>query len=89
MSVQAQTGAGTLIQHVTGPDTGSRLVAGDLFLEPMRQAFYERVISHLASQVKLVVESMSYEHWAWGAGNLVLNKFYAAPTAVHLAGISG
>jgi predicted NBD/HSP70 family sugar kinase len=68
---------------VTSPDTDTDILAGDLLLEPMYQAFKQHLFSQIGKDLPFIVERRSFESWARGAGRLVLSHFFASPERVH------
>src|SRR5437588_11167746 len=67
----------------SGPDTYAGILAGDLLLEPMRQAFKQHLFSQIGKDLHFIVERRGFESWARGAGSLVLRHFFASPADVH------
>src|SRR6266581_7321890 len=68
---------------LSGPDTDASMLAGDLLLEPMRQAFKQHLFSQIAKDLHFIVERLGFESWARGAGSLVLRHFFASPAHVN------
>jgi predicted NBD/HSP70 family sugar kinase len=64
---------------LSGPDTDASMLAGDLLLEPMRQAFKQHLFSQIGKDLHFLVERLGFESWARGAGSLVLRHFFASP----------
>jgi predicted NBD/HSP70 family sugar kinase len=62
---------------LSGPDTHASMLAGDLLLEPMRQAFKQHLFSQIGKDLHFIVERRGFESWARGAGSLVLRHFFA------------
>ena len=68
---------------LSGPNTDASMLAGDLLLEPMRQAFKQHLFSQIGKDLHFIVERLGFESWARGAGSLVLRHFFAAPAHLH------
>ncbi|MFL5696743.1 MAG: ROK family protein [Ktedonobacteraceae bacterium] len=68
---------------LSGPNTDASILAGDLLLEPMRQAFKQHLFSQIGKDLHFIVERRGFESWARGAGSLVLRHFFASPAQVH------
>ncbi len=68
---------------LSGPNTDASMLAGDLLLEPMRQAFKQHLFSQIGKDLHFTVERLGFESWARGAGSLVLSHFFASPAHVH------
>jgi predicted NBD/HSP70 family sugar kinase len=68
---------------LSGPNTDASMLAGDLLLEPMRQAFKQHLFSQIGKDLHFIVERLGFESWARGAGSLVLSHFFASPAHVH------
>ncbi len=68
---------------LSGPNTDASMLAGDLLLEPMRQAFKQHLFSQIGKDLHFIVERLGFESWARGAGSLVLSHFFAAPAHLH------
>ena len=68
---------------LSGPNTDASMLAGDLLLEPMRQAFKQHLFSQIGKDLHFAVERLGFESWARGAGSLVLRHFFASPAHVH------
>jgi predicted NBD/HSP70 family sugar kinase len=68
---------------LSGPNTDASMLAGDLLLEPMRQAFKQHLFSQIGKDLHFIVERLGFESWARGAGSLVLSHFFASPAYVH------
>ncbi|MFL5588749.1 MAG: ROK family protein, partial [Ktedonobacteraceae bacterium] len=64
---------------LSGPNTDASILAGDLLLEPMRQAFKQHLFSQIGKDLHFIVERRGFESWARGAGSLVLRHFFASP----------
>ncbi len=58
---------------------GEGVDAGDLRLDPMRQALREGQFDSLGSSTKLVVEASGDVTWARGAACVVLSEFFKSP----------
>ncbi|VAW04826.1 hypothetical protein MNBD_ACTINO01-753 [hydrothermal vent metagenome] len=58
---------------------GEGVEAGDLRLDPMREALREGRFDSLGSDTKLVVESSGDVTWARGAACVVLSEFFRSP----------
>ena len=71
---------------LSGPTTDASMLAGDLLLEPMRQAFKQHLFSQIGKDLHFIVERLGFESWARGAGSLVLRHFFASPAHVTLNG---
>ena len=69
---------------LSGPNTDASMLAGDLLLEPMRQAFKQHLFSQIGKDLHFIVERLGFESWARGAGSLVLSHFFASPAHVML-----
>jgi predicted NBD/HSP70 family sugar kinase len=68
---------------LSGPNTDASMLAGDLLLAPMRQAFKQHLFSQIGKDLHFIVERLGFESWARGAGSLVLSHFFASPAHVH------
>lgn len=68
---------------LSGPNTDASMLAGDLLLEPMRQALKQHLFSQIGKDLHFIVERLGFESWARGAGSLVLSHFFASPAYVH------
>jgi N-acetylglucosamine repressor len=68
---------------LTGHDVDTSILAGDLLLEPMYQAFKQHLFSQIGKDLQFIVERRGFESWARGAGSLVLRHFFASPARVH------
>jgi predicted NBD/HSP70 family sugar kinase len=68
---------------LSGPNTDASMLAGDLLLEPMRQAFKQHLFSQIGKDLHFIVERLGFESWARGAGSLVLSHFFASPAHVY------
>jgi N-acetylglucosamine repressor len=68
---------------LSGPDTDASILAGDLLLEPMHQAFKQHTFSQIDKDLCFTVERNSFESWARGAGSLVLHQFFSSPAYLH------
>ena len=68
---------------LSGHDTDTSIMAGDLLLEPMYQAFKQHLFSHIGKDLRFIVERRDFESWARGAGSLVLRQFFASPAHIH------
>ncbi len=69
---------------LSGPNIDASMLAGDLLLEPMRQAFEQHLFSQIGRDLHFLVERLGYESWARGAASLVLSHFFASPAQVHV-----
>ena len=67
---------------LSGHDTDTSIMAGDLLLEPMYQAFNQHLFSRIGKDLRFIVERRDFESWARGAGSLVLRHFFASPALV-------
>src|SRR5947209_3798072 len=68
---------------LSGPNTDASMLAGDLLLEPMGQAFKQHLFSQIGKDLHFRVERLGFESWARGAGSLVLRHFFASPARIH------
>ena len=68
--------------ELAGHDTDTSIMAGDLLLEPMYQAFNQHLFSRIGKDLRFIVERRDFESWARGAGSLVLRHFFASPALV-------
>jgi N-acetylglucosamine repressor len=68
---------------LTDPYVDESVLAGDLLLDPMHQAFKQHLFSQIGKDLHFIVEQSGFESWARGAGSLVLRHFFASPARVH------
>src|SRR5260370_30675318 len=68
---------------LTDPDVDESVLAGDLLLDPMHQAFKQHLFSQIGKDLHFIVEHRGFESWARGAGSLVLRHFFASPARVY------
>ncbi len=69
---------------LSGPNADASILAGDLLLEPMHQAFKQHLFSQIGKDLHVKVERLGFESWARGAGSLVLRHFFASPAQMSI-----
>jgi predicted NBD/HSP70 family sugar kinase len=64
--------------------TGIHVHADDLLFVSMREAMHEHIFSRLGDDLPVLIEPVTNDRWAQGAGALVLRHFFLSPAQVHI-----